>query len=146
PEALIEQLPQLRFVSQTGRNTSHIDLHACRARGVVVSAGGGGDPRVTAELTWGLILAALRHIPEEVASLRAGRWQSTVGTAMHGKTLGIYAFGKIGRIVAGYGRAFDMDVLCLGREGSMAAARDAGYACASDRRAFFSGCDVISLH
>lgn len=146
PASVVNGCPALRFVSQTGRNTSHLDLPACAARGVTVSAGGAGDPHAVAEFAWALILAALRHIPEEVASLKAGRWQSTLGTQLRGKTLGVYAFGRLGSIVAGYGRAFGMDVVCLGRERSAEAARAAGFAVADSREAFFAGCDVISLH
>ncbi|NNM73038.1 D-2-hydroxyacid dehydrogenase family protein [Enterovirga aerilata] len=146
PDAVISRLSNLKFISQTGRNTYHLDLAACRRQGVTVSAGGAGDPSVTAELTWGLVLAALRHIPEEVGNLKAGRWQSTLGTRLRGKILGIYGFGRIGSIVAGYGRAFGMRVLCFGREGSLARAREAGYEVPSSRAAFFSVCDVICLH
>ena len=146
PGSVISRLPNLRFISQTGRNTYHLDLAACARQGIVVSAGGAGDPSVTAELTWGLVLAALRHIPAEVENLKAGRWQSTLGTQLKGKILGIYAFGRIGSIVAGYGKAFGMRVLCFGREGTLERARAAGYEVPSSRAAFFSACDVICLH
>jgi D-3-phosphoglycerate dehydrogenase len=146
PRALIERLPRLRFISQTGRNTAHIDLVACRERGVVVSAIGGGHPHSTAELTWGLIIAALRHIPYEVQRLREGHWQATVGIGLHGKTLGIYAYGRIGKLVADVGAAFGMRVLCWGREGSTSRARADGREIAAGRAQFFSESDVISLH
>jgi len=126
PRAVIEQLPGLKLISQTGRNVSHIDLPTCTENGIVVSAGGAGSPNATAELTWGLILAALRHIPHEVERLKAGQWLGSLGTGVAGKTLGIYAFGRIGSLVARVGRAFEMHVLCWGREGSMARAREAG--------------------
>ena len=146
PGSVISRLPRLKFISQTGRNTYHLDLAACARQGIVVSAGGAGDPSVTAELTWGLVLAALRHIPAEVENLRAGGWQTTLGTQVKGKVLGIYGFGRIGSIVAGYGKAFGMRVLCFGREGALERASAAGYEIPSSRAAFFSACDVICLH
>ena len=146
PGSLLKLLPKLRMISQTGRNTSHLDVAAAHAQGITVSAGGSGGPNPTAELTWALILAARRHIADEVAGLKAGKWQSTVGQGLAGRSLGIYAFGGIGSIVAGVGRAFAMNVVCWGREGSLKRARDAGYAVAESRAAFFAGCDVICLH
>jgi D-3-phosphoglycerate dehydrogenase len=146
PRALIEKLPRLRFISQTGRNTGHLDLAACAERGIVVSAIGGGQPHATAELTWGLALAALRHIPYEAQRLRAGYWQSTVGVRLHGRTLGIYAYGRIGALVARVGAAFGMRVVCWGREGSTARARADGFEIASSREQFFAESDVLSLH
>jgi D-3-phosphoglycerate dehydrogenase len=146
PGSVLARLPKLRFISQTGRNTYHLDLAACARQGITVSAGGAGDPSVTAELTWGLVLAALRHIPAEVANLKAGRWQSTLGTQLKGKILGIHGFGRIGSIVAGYGRAFGMRVLCFGRDGTAARAKESGYEVPTSRAAFFSACDVICLH
>jgi D-3-phosphoglycerate dehydrogenase / 2-oxoglutarate reductase len=146
PRAVVERLSRLRLVSQTGRNAYHIDLAACTSKGIVVSAGGGGSPNPTAELAWALILASLRHIPEEVGRMKAGKWQHTLGRGVNGRTLGIYAYGRIGSIVAGVGRAFGMRVVCLGREGSTARAREAGYDVAASRAAFFEDADVISLH
>jgi D-3-phosphoglycerate dehydrogenase / 2-oxoglutarate reductase len=146
PRAVIERLPKLKLLSQTGRNAGHIDVEACTERGVVVSAGGAGNPRPTAELTWALILAALRHLPYEVRRLREGHWQSTVGAGVHGKTLGIYALGRIGGIVAEVGKAFGARVLCWGREGSLTRARAAGYEAAKSREAFFAESDILSLH
>jgi D-3-phosphoglycerate dehydrogenase len=146
PRAVIEQLPGLKLISQTGRNVSHIDLPACTENGIVVSAGGAGSPNATAELTWGLILAALRHIPHEVERLKAGQWLGSLGTGVAGKTLGIYAFGRIGSLVARVGRAFEMHVLCWGREGSTARAREAGFEVAPNREEFFATADVLSLH
>ncbi len=146
PRAVIERVPNLRLISQTGRNTAHIDVDACTERGILVSAGGSGNPHPTAELTWGLILAALRHIPYEVQRLKAGHWQSTLGIGVQGKTLGIYAFGRIGSLVANVGRAFGARVVCWGREGSTARAREAGYEVAASRDAFFSEADIVSLH
>ena len=146
PRALIERLPKLRLVSQTGRSTGHIDIDACTEHGVVVSAAGFATPHPTAELTWGLILAALRHIPYEVRRLREGHWQSTLGVCVQGKTLGIYAYGRIGSLVAHAGRAFGARVVCWGREGSLARAKEAGYEVAESRSAFFAESDILSLH
>ncbi len=146
PRAVIEKLPKLKLVSQTGRNVNHIDIAACTEKGIVVSAGGGGNPSPTAELAWALILAALRRIPQEVRRLQDGKWQGSVGSGLAGKTLGIYAYGRIGSLVAQVGRAFGMRVLCWGRDGSTARARAAGYAVAASREAFFAESDVISLH
>ena len=146
PSAVIERLPKLKVISQTGRATAHIDVEACTRHGILVSAGGAGRPHTTAELTWGLILAALRHIPYEVKRLREGHWQSTIGTAVQGKTLGIYALGKIGGLVAGVGRAFGARVVCWGREGSTTRAREAGYEVAAGRESFFRESDIVSLH
>ena len=146
PRAVLERLPKLKLISQTGRNAGHIDVAACTEKGIVVSAGGAGNPNPTAELTWGLILSALRHIPHEVERLKQGRWQSTVGTGVSGKTLGIYAFGKIGSLVAKVGKAFGMNVMCWGREGSTARAREAGFEVAANREAFFESADVLCIH
>jgi D-3-phosphoglycerate dehydrogenase len=146
PRALIEKLPKLRFISQTGRNTGHLDLAACAERGIVVSAIGGGQPHATAELAWGLAIAALRHIPYESQRLREGFWQSTVGVRLYGSTLGIYAYGRIGALVARVGAAFGMRVVCWGREGSLARAHEAGYEATASREQFFAESDVLSLH
>ncbi len=146
PRALAERLPKLKLISQTGRNANHIDVAACTEKGIVVSAGGAGNPSPTAELTWGLILAALRRIPQEVQRMKEGRWQGSVGVGVEGKTLGIYAYGRIGSIVARVGRAFGMRVVCWGREGSTGRAREAGFDVAASREAFFESADVISIH
>ena len=146
PRALIERLPKLKLISQTGRNAYHIDIDACTERGVIISAAGAGLPNPTAELTWGLILAALRHIPQEVQRLKGGEWQKTLGTGLSGKTLGIYAYGRIGSLVARVGKAFGMRVVCLGREGSTAKAKADGYEVAESRESFFANCDIVSLH
>jgi D-3-phosphoglycerate dehydrogenase len=146
PRGLIEQLPKLKMISQTGRNTAHIDLVACKERGIVVCAGGGGGADATAELAWGLIISAARHIPAEVQALKEGRWQTSLGTGLAGKTLGVYAFGRIGSIVARVGKAFGMRVICWGRQGSLAKASEAGFEVAASREAFFANSDVVSLH
>jgi D-3-phosphoglycerate dehydrogenase / 2-oxoglutarate reductase len=147
PREVIERLPNLRMISQTGRNAYHIDLGACAEKGIVVSAGaGGGGPNATAELTWALILAHLRHIPEEVQRMKEGKWQATIGVGLKGKTLGVYAYGRIGSVVANVGRAFDMKVICLGREASTAKAREAGFEATTDRKAFFENADIVTIH
>ncbi|MEO6412374.1 MAG: D-2-hydroxyacid dehydrogenase family protein [Pedococcus sp.] len=146
PRDVVERLTTVRLLSQTGRNTSHLDVAACTERGITVSAGGAGGPNATAELTWALILAALRHVPEEVHRLRSGQWQGSVGTGLHAKTLGVYGLGRIGSLVAEVGRAFGMRVLVWGREGSLARATEAGYAVASSRATFFTESDVLSVH
>ena len=146
PRAVIDKLPKLKLLSQTGRNAYHIDLAACTEKGVVVSAGGAGNPNPTAELAWGLILAALRRIPQEAQRLKNGQWQGSVGSGLSGRTLGIYAYGRIGSLVAQVGKAFGMRVWCWGRDGSTAKAKAAGYEVAPSREAFFAESDVISLH
>jgi len=144
---LLEKLLKLRIISQRSVYP-HIDVDICTRRGVIVSSDmhPGRPSYATAELAWGLIVAALRHIPQEVAALKAGRWQSTLGTGLHGRTLGVYSYGRIGSVVAGYGKAFGMKVLVWGREASLARAHAEGYASARSREAFFEECDVISLH
>ena len=148
--AIVEKLPQLKLISQTGRNVSHVDVAACTEHGIVISAGGGssgGSPySTTAELTWGLIIASLRSIPYEVERLKQGYWHSTVGTRLFGRTLGIYAFGHIGAAVARVGKAFGMRVVCWGREGSTARAKAEGFEVAPSREAFFAESDIVSLH
>jgi D-3-phosphoglycerate dehydrogenase / 2-oxoglutarate reductase len=146
PAAVIDRLPKLKMISQTGRNTAHVDVARCAEKGIVISAAGAGGPNATAELTWALILANLRHIPEEVQRVKNGEWQKTIGVGLSGKTLGVYAFGKIGSIVAGVGRAFGMRVICFGREGSTTRAREAGFEVAASRQAFFQEADVVALH
>ena len=146
PATVVERLPRLRLVSQTGRNLSHLAVDACTRQGVVVSAGGAGGPDSTAELAWALILAALRHIPQEAQRLKDGLWQGSVGTGLKGRVLGVYAYGRIGSTVARVGRAFNMRVVCWGREGSTERARADGYEVAASREAFFAEADVLSLH
>ena len=147
PKALVEALPaSVKLLCNTGRNVGHIDLAACTARGIIVAAAGGGLPNATAELTWGLILSSLRSIPHEVQQLKQGVWQTSVGTGVHGKTLGIYALGKIGSVVAQIGKAFGMKVTCWGRDASKAKARELGYEVPASREAFFAGADVLCLH
>ncbi|TMA98312.1 MAG: D-2-hydroxyacid dehydrogenase family protein [Deltaproteobacteria bacterium] len=146
PRALIEKLPKLKLIGQTGRAATHVDLQACTEKGIVVSAGGSGNSNATAELTWGLILSALRNLPFEVRRLKEGHWQSTLGIGVNGKTLGIYAYGKIGSIVAAAGKAFGARVVCWGREGSTGRAKAAGFEVAKNREDFFAEADILSLH
>ena len=119
---LIERLPKLRLISQRSVYP-HIDIDACTRRGVIVSSSQHpGTPSYgAAELTWGLVLAAMRQIPQQMASLQAGKWQSGVGSSLHDKTLGIYGYGRIGKVIAGYGRAFGMNVLVWARPARSAA-------------------------
>jgi D-3-phosphoglycerate dehydrogenase / 2-oxoglutarate reductase len=144
---LIERLPQLKIVSQRSVYP-HIDVDALTKKGILLCSDmhPGKPSFATAELTWGLVIAAMRRIPQEMARLKAGHWQSSVGTGLRGRTLGILGFGRIGGAVAGYGRAFGMNVVAWGREGSLQRARSEGYAAASSREVFFEQCDVISLH
>ena len=144
---LLERLPKLKLISQRSVYP-HIDIDACTRLGIVVSSGQHADTPsyATAEFTWGLILAAARSIPQQMASLKAGGWQIGVGQTLRGKTLGIYGYGRIGAVVAGYGKAFGMSVLVWAREPAMAKARADGYATAGSKAAFFEQCDVLSLH
>jgi D-3-phosphoglycerate dehydrogenase / 2-oxoglutarate reductase len=144
---LLERLPNLRLISQRSVYP-HIDVEACTRLGVIVSSSQhlGTPSYATAELTWGLVLAAMRQIPRQMASLKAGDWQCGVGSTVRGKTLGIYGYGRIGAVVAGYGRAFGMNVLVWAREATLAKARADGYTVAPSKAAFFEQCDVISLH
>lgn len=144
-EALLAKLPRLKLISQTGKGTAHIDVAACHRRGVVVSAGT-GSPYAPAELTWALVLAAMRNVVQEASRLRAGRWQSTVGRSLRGRTLGVWGYGRIGTLVASYGRAFAMNVLVWGREGSQSRARADGYAVAADKNTLIEQSDVLTLH
>lgn len=143
---LIERLPGLKLLVQTGGHRDHLDVDACTERGIAIATGRSGKSYSTAELTWGLILASMRHIPREVEQLKRGAWQSTVGTELHGKTLGVYGLGKIGTVVARFGEAFGMKVACWGRSATQARAREAGYGVPESREAFFAGSDVLSLH
>jgi D-3-phosphoglycerate dehydrogenase / 2-oxoglutarate reductase len=146
-EPLIRRLPRLRLISQRSVYP-HIDVEACTQRGIVISSDQhpGAPSYAAAELTWALILAAMRQIPQQVASLRAGRWQMGVGQTLRGKTLGIYGYGRIGAAVAGYGRAFGMRVLVWAREASRQRAAVDGFQVAASKQAFFEECDVVSLH
>ncbi|MES2283200.1 MAG: D-2-hydroxyacid dehydrogenase family protein [Pseudomonadota bacterium] len=154
---LIEKLPKLKMIAQTGRVGSHVDVGACTERGVAV-AEGVGSPTAPAELAWALIMAAMRRIPHYVAHLKHGAWQQAglksasmpanfgLGVVLKGKTLGIWSYGKIGQLLAGYGRAFGMRVVIWGRAASLERAQADGFEVASSRNEFFEMCDVLSLH
>ena len=144
---LIARLPKLKIVSQRSVYP-HIDVDALTARGIVLASDmhPGKPSNATAELTWGLVLAAMRRIPQEVARLKAGMWQGSVGLGLRGRTLGILGYGRIGKVVAGYGQAFGMNVVAYGREGSRERAQKDGLTVAQSRAAFFEQCDVISIH
>ena len=144
---LLERLPKLRLISQRSVYP-HIDIEACTRRGVVVSSSqhAGTPSYAAAELTWALVLAAMREIPQQVAALKAGTWQIGVGRTLRGKTLGIYGYGRIGEVVAGYGKAFGMRVQVWAREPARRKAQQDGYEAARSKEAFFEECDVVSLH
>ncbi|MBX9870465.1 MAG: D-2-hydroxyacid dehydrogenase family protein [Burkholderiaceae bacterium] len=154
---LIEKLPRLKLISQTGRLGNHIDVAACTERGIAI-AEGTGSPVAPAELTWALIMAAMRRLPQYIGNLKHGVWQQSglksaamptnfgLGTVLRGKTLGIWGYGKIGQMVAGYGRAFGMRVLVWGREASRDKAVQDGYEAAASREDFFGQSDVLTLH
>jgi D-3-phosphoglycerate dehydrogenase / 2-oxoglutarate reductase len=145
--ALVERLPRLRLISQRSVYP-HIDVAACTRRGIVVSSNQHSDTPSygAAELTWALVLAAMRQIPQQMASLRAGRWQMGVGSTVRGKTLGVHGYGRIGRAVAGFGRAFDMKVLVWARPEARERAASDGYEAAASREQFYESCDIVSLH
>ena len=157
PKALLEKLTKLRLISQTGRAGPHIDIETCTRLGIAV-AEGAGSPVAPAELTWALIMAAMRRLPQYIGNLKHGAWQQSglkaasmppnfaLGMVLKGKTLGIWGFGKIGQLVAGYGRAFGMQVLVWGSEASRARAASEGHATAESLEAFFEAADVLSLH
>lgn len=144
---LLERLPKLRLISQRSVYP-HIDVEACTRLGIILSSNmrAGTPSYATAELTWGLILAAMRQIPQQVAALKSGIWQTGIGGSLRGLTLGIYGYGRIGETVAGYGKAFGMHVLVWAREASRDRARAAGYATASSKDDFLETCDIVSLH
>ena len=155
--ALIEKLPRLKLIAQTGQTGGHIDLVACTERGVAV-AEGIGSPVAPAELTWALIMASARRLPQYIGNLKHGAWQQSglkagsmpanfgLGTVLKGKTLGIWGYGKIGQLVAGYGKAFGMEVVIWGSDESRAKASQHGFRAASSRASFFAESDVLSVH
>ncbi|MGH3465879.1 MAG: D-2-hydroxyacid dehydrogenase family protein [Kribbellaceae bacterium] len=145
--ALLERLPNLNLISQRSVYP-HIDVDTCTRLGITVCSDlhAGTPSYATAELTWALLLAATRQIPRQVASLKAGTWQAGVGTSLRGKTLGIYGYGRIGQVVAGYGAAFGMDVVAWARPDSLSRARADGLTVADSVESFFRTCDVVSLH
>ena len=154
---LIEKLPKLKMISQTGKIGSHVDVTACTERGIVV-AEGAGSPVAPAEMTWALIMAAMRRLPQYINNLKHGAWQQSglkssampsnfaLGQVLKGKTLGIWGYGKIGQLLAGYGKAFGMRVLLWGSEASRALAVEHGFEAAATREEFFTQSDILSLH
>lgn len=154
---LIEKLPKLKLVVQTGHIGPHVDVAACTERGIAV-ADGGGSPVATAELTWALVMAAMRRLPQYIGNLKHGVWQQSglkaasmppnfgMGSVLKGKTLGIWGYGRIGQLVAGYGVAFGMRVVVWGREASRARAEVDGLQAAASRSDFLEQSDVVSLH
>ncbi len=157
PRQIIEKLPKLKLISQTGRVGSHIDINACTERGIAV-AEGVGSPIAPAELTWALIMAAQRRLPQYIANLKHGAWQQSglktasmppnfnLGTTLKGRTLGLLGFGKIAQLVAGYAKAFGMNVIVWGRETTLARAQGLGFATAASSDELFATSDVLSLH
>jgi D-3-phosphoglycerate dehydrogenase / 2-oxoglutarate reductase len=145
--ALLDRLPKLKLISQRSVYP-HIDIEACTRLGVVVSSSQhpGAPCYAAAELTWALILASARQLPQQMAALKSGKWQIGIGTTLRGKTLGVFGYGRIAATVAGYGKAFGMKVVAWAREESLARARGDGYATARNKAEFFETCDVISLH
>ena len=157
PKQLIEKLPKLKLISQTGKIGSHVDVEACTRAGVAV-AEGVGSPIAAAELTWALIMAAMRRLPQYIGNLKHGAWQQSglkaasmppnfgLGLVLKGRTLGIWGYGKIGQMVAGYGKAFGMHVTVWGSESARQRAEADGFVAAPSCEAFFEACDVLSLH
>ena len=157
PRQLVEKLPRLKLIAQTGRIGSHIDVDACTENGIAV-AEGNGSPLAPAELTWALIMTAMRRLPQYISNLKHGAWQQSglksaslplnfgLGSVLKGKTLGIWGYGRIGQLIARYGQAFGMLVVVWGREASCAKARSDGFVVAASREAFFAESDVISIH
>lgn len=157
PRQLIEKLPKLKLIVQTGRVGPHIDVAACTERGIAV-AEGTGSPVAPAELTWALIMAAMRRLPQYIGNLKHGAWQQSglksgsmppnfgLGVVLKGRTLGVWGYGKIGTLVAGYGKAFGMNVQIWGRESSRERAVLDGFGAAASREEFFAQCDVLTLH
>ena len=157
PRQLLEKLPKLRLIAQTGKVGPHIDVDTCTRMGIAV-AEGVGSPVAAAELTWALIMSAMRRVPQYVGNLKHGAWQQSglksasmppnfgLGLVLKGRTLGIWGYGKIGQIVAGYGKAFGMHVTVWGSESARAQAERDGFVPAPSCEAFFEACDVLSLH
>ncbi len=154
---LIEKLPKLKMISQTGRVGQHLDVQACTERGIAVAEGVGSGV-APAELTWALVMAAMRRLPHYIGNLKHGAWQQSglksgsmppnfgIGSELNGKILGIWGYGKIGQLVAGYGKAFGMQVLVWGSEASREKAASDGYLAARSRDSFFEASDVLSIH
>jgi D-3-phosphoglycerate dehydrogenase len=150
---LLDRLPRLRLISQTGKVSANVDMVAAQQRGVTVLEGV-GDPTAPAELSWALLMAAYRRLPQYVSQLQNGHWQrvsgnlahNSIGRALKGDVLGIWGYGKIGQRMARYARTFDMDVMVWGRAASMDLARADGHRVAASKEAFFEEADVVTLH
>jgi D-3-phosphoglycerate dehydrogenase len=142
---LIGQLQRLKLFSQTGRSTRHIDVAACTERGIAIAAGTNASPYTVSEHTWALILASLRRIPQEAAMMKRGELRQSFSATLHGRTLGVFGLGKIGKLVAATGASFGMRVLAWGQDATRAAAQALGYAVASDKRELFEQSDVLCL-
>ena len=143
---LIERLPRLKHIAQTGRSTHHIDVAACTERGIAVSAGAHASPHTIAEYTWALILASLREIPAQMEHMRRGAWLARLGAGLHGKTLGIHGYGKIGSLVAHIGKSFGMRVIAWGGDASRRRAHETGCDFTAGKKQLYTESDVLSLH
>ena len=144
--ALIEQLPKLKLIAQTGRSAHAIDLQACTDHGIAVCAGSHASPYTVAEHTWALIFASVRRVAEDAALMKKGLWRDGFSTSLRGKTLGVYGLGKIGEPVAATGASFGMRVLCYAREATAARAQALGYEAAKSRQEFFEQADILSVN
>ena len=157
PASLLEKLPKLRLICQTGQVGPHVDVQACTRLGIAV-AEGAGSPVAAAELTWALVMAAMRRLPQYIGNLKHGAWQQSglksasmpanfgLGMQLQGKTLGVWGYGRVGQMVASYGKAFGMHVTVWGSDATLEKARADGHVPAPSREAFFDACDVLSLH
>ena len=145
PRSLFERLPRLRLLVTTGMRNASIDLRAAADRGVVVS-GTAGLPSPTAELTWALILALVRHVPREDRATREGRWQETLGTTLKGRTLGVLGLGQLGSRVARVGKAFEMDVIAWSQNLTAERATAVGATLAGSRDELLARADIVTIH
>lgn len=143
--SLLEMLPNLKIISQTGKNTGHIDIDACTKAGVIVLEGR-GSPIAPAELTWALIMNGMRKIPQAIGHMKSGKWQKNIGRRVYGSKIGIWGYGKIGKRIAQYAKAFEAEVIVWGSKNSRKNAISDGFKAANSKKDFFSSCDVVSLH
>lgn len=144
-EELLKHLGNLKLISQTGKNPGHIDVEACTRYGVAV-AEGKGNPIATAELTWNLIMSSFRQLPQSIQGMQMGKWQTNLGRRVHGKKIGIWGYGKIGKRIAQYAKVFGAEVIVWGSESSRQSAKQDGFTPAVSKADFFNDCDVVSLH
>src|SRR5438046_186563 len=157
PKQLLEKLPRLKLIAQTGRVGNHIDVDTCTRMGIAV-AEGVASPVAPAELTWALIMAAMRRLPQYIGNLKHGAWQQSglkaasmpanfcLGTVLRGRTLGIWGYGKIGQMVAGYGKAFGMNIIVWGSPSARERAVSHGFQATESREELFAQSDVLSVH